>query len=180
MLLSEPTTRQTPFSGRGDVLLSGHTVNKFQRLAVLQLNIKGLTASKMNVLHQLAVQYETLVIPLQETHCTSADKLTVPGFALDRSSLSRKHGLATFVNGRLNWILLISLQLHRRLSSCAWTSMVIESSVSKNLHLCNCKRLISQCSLTRFSMLEILIVHMSTEVIEPAVPMESALLLGQP
>ena len=24
-----PTTRQTPFSGRGDVPLSGHTVNKF-------------------------------------------------------------------------------------------------------------------------------------------------------
>ena len=38
--------------------------------------------------------------------------------------------------------------------------------------------LISQCSLTPFSMLTILIVHMSTGVIEPTGPMESALLLG--
>ena len=41
---------------RGDVAMSGHTVKKFQMLAVLQLNIEGLTASKMNVLHHLAVQ----------------------------------------------------------------------------------------------------------------------------
>ena len=50
--------------------------------------------------------------------------------------------------------------------------------MSKNLHLRDCKRLISQCSLTPFSMLAILIAHMSTEVIEPAVLVESALLLG--
>ena len=83
--------------------LSGHTVNKFRRSAVLQLNIEGLTASKMNVLHHLVVQYEALVILLYETHCTCADKLTIPGFALARSSLSRKHGLATFVHDRLKW-----------------------------------------------------------------------------
>ena len=82
---------------------SGHTVNKFRRLAVVQLNIAGLAASKMNVLHRLAVQYEALVTLLQETHCTCADKLTIPGFALAGSSLSRKHGLATFVHDRLKW-----------------------------------------------------------------------------
>ena len=65
-----PTTRQTTFSGWGNSSLSGLTVNKFRRLAALQLNIEGLTASKMNVLHYLAVQYEALVILLQETHCT--------------------------------------------------------------------------------------------------------------
>ena len=53
--------------------------------------------------------------------------------------------------------------------------MVIESSMYTNLHLRDCKRLISQCSLTLFSMLAILIVHMSTGVIEPAVPMANAL-----
>ena len=87
-----PITRQTPFSGWGDVPLSGHAVNKFQRPEVLQLNLEGLTASKMNVLHHLAVQ---------ETHCTCADKLTILGFALAGSSLSRKHGLATVVHDRL-------------------------------------------------------------------------------
>ena len=74
----EPTTRQTLFSGRGAVPLSGHTVNKFRRPAVVQLNIEGLTASKKNVLHHLAVQYESLVILLQETHCTCLDKPTTP------------------------------------------------------------------------------------------------------
>ena len=83
--------------------LSGHTVNKFRRPAVLQLNIEGLNANKINVLHHLAVQYEALVILLQETHCTCADKLAIPGFALAGSSLSRKHGLATFFHGCLKW-----------------------------------------------------------------------------
>ena len=102
---SGPATRQTPFSGRGDGPQSGHTVNKFQRPAILQLNIEGLTASKMNVLHHLAMQYEALVILLRETHCTCADKLTIPGFALAGSSLSRKHGLAMFFHDRLKWTL---------------------------------------------------------------------------
>ena len=65
-----PTNRQTSFSGRGNVCsASGHIVNKFRRPAILQLNIEGLTASKMNVFHYLAVQFEALVILLQETHC---------------------------------------------------------------------------------------------------------------
>ena len=71
----------------------------------MQLNIEGLTASKMNVLHHLAVQYEALVILLQETHCNCADKLTIPGFALVGSSLSRKHGHATFFHDWLKWTL---------------------------------------------------------------------------
>ena len=83
--------------------MSGHTVSKFRRVAVLQLNIECLTASKMNALHHLAVQYETLVILLQETHCACANKVTIPGFALAGSSLSRKHGLATFVHDRPKW-----------------------------------------------------------------------------
>ena len=59
-----PTARQTLFSERSDVPLSGHTVDKFRRPAVLQLNIEGLTASKMNELHHLAMQYEALIIHL--------------------------------------------------------------------------------------------------------------------
>ena len=73
--------RQTSFSGRGNARiklpLSGHIANKFRRLTILQLNIEGLTASKINVLH-LAMQPEALVILLQETHCTDAEKLKLP------------------------------------------------------------------------------------------------------
>ena len=85
--------------------LSGHTVNKFRRPTVLQLNIEGLTAGKMNVFHYLAVQYQALVILLQKSHCTCADKLTIPGFTLAGSSLSRKHCLATFVHDQIKWAL---------------------------------------------------------------------------
>ena len=59
----------------------------------------------MNVLHHLALWYEALVILLQEAHRTCADKLTISGFALAGSSLSRKYGLATFVRDRLKWTL---------------------------------------------------------------------------
>ena len=57
------------------------------------------------VLYRLAVQYEALVILLQENQCTCADKLKIKGFALAGSSLSRKHGLATFVHDQLKWTL---------------------------------------------------------------------------
>ena len=102
--------RQTSFSKRGNARIklpfSAHIANKFRRLTILQLNIEGLTASKMNVLHHLAIQSEALVILLQETHCTDAEKLVLPNYQLAGSSLSRKHGLATFVHERLRYTLL--------------------------------------------------------------------------
>ena len=82
--------RQTPFSGWGNarikLLLSGHIANKFRRPTILQLNIEGLTASKMNVLHHHAMQSEALVILLQETNCTDAEKLVLPNYQLAGSS----------------------------------------------------------------------------------------------
>ena len=59
---------QTSFSGRINawkkLLFSGHIANKFQKPTVLQLNIEGLTACKMSVLHYLALQSEAFVIQL--------------------------------------------------------------------------------------------------------------------
>ena len=60
----------------------------------------------MNVLHHLAMQSEALVLLLQETHCTDAEKFVLPNYQLTGSSLSRKHGLATFVYERLRYTLL--------------------------------------------------------------------------
>ena len=60
----------------------------------------------MNVLHYLVVQHEALVILLQETQCTSSEKLILPSFALAGFSLCRKQGLATFVHERLKHKLL--------------------------------------------------------------------------
>ena len=60
----------------------------------------------MNVLHHLDLQSEALVILLQETHCTDAEKLVLPNYQLTGSSLSRKLGLATFVYKQLRHTLL--------------------------------------------------------------------------
>ena len=76
-----PANQQTSFSGWGDECIahklpfSGHIIKKFRGPSILQLNIEGLTASKMNVFHHLAIQLEAFVILLQKTHCISAEKL---------------------------------------------------------------------------------------------------------
>ena len=126
--------RQTSFSGQGNAWkklpFSGHIANKFRtptiRPTILQLNIKSLTASKMNVLHHLAMQSEALVNLLQETHCTDAEKLVLPNYQLAGSSLSRKHGLATFVHEQLRYTLLDQSPLTSKSSGCVWTLMVIK------------------------------------------------------
>ena len=83
---------QTSFSGRGNARIklpfSGHIANKLRRSTILQLNIESLTASKMNVFHHLAMQSEALVILLQETHCTNAEKLVFLNYQLAGSILS--------------------------------------------------------------------------------------------
>ena len=101
--------QQTSFSGRGNTCIklpfSRHIANKFRRPTILQLNIESLTASKMNVLHHLAMQSEALVNLLQETHCTDAEKLVLSNYQL-AGSLTRKHDLATFVHEQLRYTLL--------------------------------------------------------------------------
>ena len=69
---------------------------------IFQLNILNLTASKMSVLHYLAIQlkhsssyYRRLTVPMQ--------RLVILGFQLSGSSLSRKHGLITFVHEQLRY-----------------------------------------------------------------------------
>ena len=78
---------------------SGHIAKKFQTPTILPLN----NASKMNFFPYLALQFEVLVILLQETHSTNAEKLVLPSFQLAWSFLSRKHGLATFVQERITY-----------------------------------------------------------------------------
>ena len=102
--------RQTSFLGRCNARIklpfSGHIANNLRKPTILQLNIEGINASKMNVLHHLAMQSDALLILLLETHCTDAEKLVLPNYQLAGSSLSRKHGLTTFVHERLRYTLL--------------------------------------------------------------------------
>ena len=69
----------------------------------LQLNIERLTQSKICVISQLATRHRAPVILLQETHCTTPDQLVIPNFTLAGWTMSRKHGLATFVHEGLGW-----------------------------------------------------------------------------
>jgi len=87
----------TPFSWRG----SRNAAEDDPRPNILQLNTKGLTENKMSVTEQLAYKNKASIIVLQETHCTTADKLVIPNFSPAGSILSRKHNLATFVHERL-------------------------------------------------------------------------------
>ena len=90
---------KTSFSGRdADTSL-------YRRPTILQLNIEGLTASKMGVVEQLASKHQALVVLLQETHCHNTEKLVLSGFALAGATLSRKHGIVTFVQEKLSWSL---------------------------------------------------------------------------
>ena len=106
-----PADQQKFFSGWGGdcvahkLPFSGHIIKKFRGPSILQLNIEGLTASKMSVLHHLAIQLEAFIIHLQETHCISAEKLVLSNYQLAEFSLSRKRDLATFVHERLKWTL---------------------------------------------------------------------------
>ena len=87
---------QTPFSGRGS-----RNVAEDLRPNILQLNTERLTADKISVIEQLAYKNKAFIIVLQETHCTTADKLVIPNYSLAGSILSRNHCLATFVHERL-------------------------------------------------------------------------------
>ena len=102
-ILARSCKRKTPFLGRG--VASKRIINKFRRPAILQLNIEGLVTSRMNVLYHLAAQREALVILLQGTHFTSAQRLALPDNQLAGFSLSRKRSVATFVHERLKWTL---------------------------------------------------------------------------
>ena len=75
------------------------------RPSIPQLNTEELTANKISVIEKLAYKNKAYIIVLQETHCTTADKLAIPNFSLAGSVLSRKHRFTTFVHEQLEWSL---------------------------------------------------------------------------
>ena len=89
------------------------------------------TASKMISLYYLALQFEAFVVLLQETYCTNAEKLVLPSFQLAGSSLSRKHGLATFVHEQLRYTL---LNLFTPISEIEWLCVDVDSYRIVNVH----------------------------------------------
>ena len=72
---------------------------------ILQLNVEGLTNSKLTIIEQLAHTNKVTAILLQETHCETTEKLTIPEFTLASHILNKQHGLATFVRQDIEWSL---------------------------------------------------------------------------
>ena len=71
--------REMPFSGQDS---KNHAVAKYQLPTILQLNIEGLTKSKVEVIERLAIKNKVLVILLRETHCDRSENLSIHNFTL--------------------------------------------------------------------------------------------------
>jgi len=96
ILTKSVTTRATTATRAGCVQRGiGH---KDPRPNIIQLNTEGLTAKKISVIEQLAYKSKAFIIVLQETHCTTEDKLVIPNFSLAGSVLNMNHGLVTFLH----------------------------------------------------------------------------------
>ena len=72
-------------------------------LRILQLNVEGLTASELDIVERLATQHSVTTILLQETYCQTVGKLVINNYELAGHTISRKHGLASFVRNNLSW-----------------------------------------------------------------------------
>ena len=71
-------SQNTPFSERG----SRNATEDDPRFSILLLNTQGLTENNISITVQLANKNKAFIIVLQETHCTTADKLVIPNFSL--------------------------------------------------------------------------------------------------
>ena len=129
----QPAHRQTPFFrdeySAHKMPFLGHKIKIFRRPNILQQDIEDFTASKMMVLQYHAEEPETIVISLQETHCTRAERPVIVNFEQTGSSLSRKYGLAA----KLDFMQSVSpFSVHRTLNGCAWMVMNMKSSTFTN------------------------------------------------
>ena len=97
--LGQSSAECPEIQGNGFLLVK----TKYLQPEVLQFNIAGTATSQISMVKCLAYMTKTLVILLQETHCTCIDKLVIQNFALAGSIPSRKHGLAIFVYESFSW-----------------------------------------------------------------------------
>ena len=100
-------------------------------MLVFQLNIKGLTTAKLEIIQQLAFINKLAVVLLQETHRAVADSVKLPGFILAGSILSKKHGLATFVMEQINWTTISQCPPG---SNIEWLTIKVQETMFINVH----------------------------------------------
>jgi len=81
----------------------GRADTSVKSLAILQLNVEGLTNAKLDVLEQIAIKNKATVVLLQETHKKNDAILKLPGYILAGHTKSKHHGLATFIKDDVPW-----------------------------------------------------------------------------
>ena len=104
------------------------------RPSILHLNTERFTANKISVIQQLAYKNKLFIIFLQETHCTTTDKLVIPDFSLAGSVLRRITALPRLFTRGWNETWSISHQSNQRQNGCAYTSQDTRSLTSTKLY----------------------------------------------
>ena len=100
--MSSPRS-QRPQLLRQHASLSGRTDSSAESLAILQINVEGLTIAKLDVLEQIAIKNSATVVLLQETHKENNATLKLPGFTFAGHTKSKHYGLATFIQDGVPW-----------------------------------------------------------------------------
>ena len=78
---------------------------------LLQLNVEGLTNTKINVIEDLAQKRNPTAIALQETHANDTSHLKMCGYQLAARIESNTYGTATFVKNASKWKIAQPVQL---------------------------------------------------------------------
>ena len=98
---------------------------------VIQLNVKGLTTAKLDIIRQLADSNKAAVVLLQETHCTADDHLKLQGYVLAGSTHSQQHGLASFIHRDMEWSVIVKSKTD---SNIEWLITRVQDTTVNNIY----------------------------------------------
>lgn len=91
------------------------------KVSLLQLNVKGLTRLKRDLIQLIANQHQANILLLQETHCFTKDNLLINDFDLISFMGHNKHGIACYTKQGINTR---ALQQSPANSAIEWCTMV--------------------------------------------------------
>jgi len=73
----------------------------------MQLNIKGLSIAKSDILHRILDEEKINILVIQETQTHDQDQLikrgTIPSYSIAGATFHNKYGTATYVKNDLKW-----------------------------------------------------------------------------
>ena len=100
-------------------------------LRILQINVKGWTSAKREILQQLTEKHFANIVFVQEMYQTRQDQLKLYGFQLTDCILNAHHGIATFAKDNLNFSHVGKSDDH---NPTQWISIKIENTTIVNVY----------------------------------------------